>query len=151
MTRRRTTQTPTDRPTPVERPIRPDDLYPHLTALQREPFQEVLALCLACRPTEADLRKFSALYPDRWANAISIFARLSGYTEKVEINQNTNITVRVAQMSDSELAAELDRIRALPSLTPEMEAQLDHMAAERAKPVALPQPAAKRRAKRART
>lgn len=86
-----------------------------LQALSREPFQEVLALCLQATPTPARLREFAADYPDRWANMLAIMGRLAGFSDKVEtINRHTHAHV-VATLSDAELLSKLDMLREDPT------------------------------------
>lgn len=69
--------------------------------LNRSPFRVELARLLDCSPTDAALRKFAKKSPDRWAQAISILSKLSGFSEKHITEHNVNVVI--ATLSDAEL------------------------------------------------
>ena len=72
-----------------------------ISKLSREPFQEVLTLLIEAAPDREDVHAFAKRYPDRWAQAVAILARLGGYHDKLQID--ASITLDVARMSDAEL------------------------------------------------
>lgn len=67
-----------------------------------EPFVALLADFLANAPTAKQIREVAARRPGEWANIVKIFAQLSGYTEKREV-EHTGIIAHIAQMGDAEL------------------------------------------------
>jgi len=75
----------------------------------REPFLKALADFMECQPTPDSIKKFADKSPDRWAQAIAIMARLTGFSEKIEVSQT--ITHVIAEKSDSDLLLELSRLR----------------------------------------
>lgn len=64
------------------------------------------------RPSDAALRNFARKSPDRWAQAVAIFARLTGYTEKKQVHHTGLLAI--AHMSDAEIERELMAIEAEP-------------------------------------
>ncbi len=70
-----------------------------LQQYDRRPFLDVLAEFIQSCPSQEDIKKFSAKYPDRWAGAIRQLATVGGFTEKRELNVNVHVT----EMSDSQL------------------------------------------------
>ncbi len=85
-----------------------EDLLPHMHNLSREPFQEVMALCLSAAPTPENLVAFAQDYPDRWANMCAIFAKLSGFSDKVDHSHAHLHLHQIQQMSDAQLYAALE-------------------------------------------
>ena len=77
-----------------------DAIWANLNALHRAPFTAILANAIGAEPTEDELKKFAAKSPDRWAQLIAIFGRLSGFTEKTEIRHAIH---DYSAMSDAEL------------------------------------------------
>jgi len=69
--------------------------------LNRSPFRVELARLLDCAPTDEALRTFATKSPDRWAQAIAILSRLSGFSEKHITEHNVNVVI--ATLSDAEL------------------------------------------------
>ncbi len=82
-----------------------------LRAYSREPFHDILASLLAAQPDPEAVKEFARKYPDRWAQAVAIFGRLAGFSEKIKVE--TNITLKVAGMSDAGLLNRLDQVQAL--------------------------------------
>ena len=72
-----------------------------VSKLSREPFQEVLTHLLEAAPNREDVHAFAKRYPDRWAQAVAILARLGGYHDKLQID--ATVILDVARMSDAEL------------------------------------------------
>ena len=90
----------------------PDEIGEHLKRYSREPFVEELTSLLACKPDENSIKKFAKRWPDRWAQTITQFARLAGYTEKViglDITNNYYLTLK--QSSDLELNAQYIKLK----------------------------------------
>lgn len=99
------------------------DILPFMQEQNRQPFMEVMALCLAARPTPKRLAEFAADYPDRWANMCAIFAKLSGFSEKTEVK--ATFVHAIADLSDAELRGYLSQLsgapeQALPQLVERM-------------------------------
>lgn len=74
-----------------------------LTRHSRLPFRQILAELIGAKPSAADLQAFAAKYPDKWAQALTMMANLSGY-EKGLIELNV---YNIGNMSDVQLLAEL--------------------------------------------
>ena len=85
-----------------------DEIMEVLMRYSREPFMQALAEVMECRPDKEDLMRFASKSPDRFFQAVAILARLSGFTEKLEVTHN--IHARVSTMSDAELDAELEAL-----------------------------------------
>ena len=79
-----------------------------INSLSREPFRELLAELLSCRPTVDALQTFANKSPDRYWQAVTQAGKLSGYQEKQVIENNTYVLI--AQMSDSQVQAEREKI-----------------------------------------
>jgi hypothetical protein len=90
-------------PTPTK-----TEILDHLERLNRTPFRDILAEALGCAPNAKAMRKYFNRFPDRFAQTITQFAKLAGYSEKTEINQ-TNIYAIIAGASDAELMARLTK------------------------------------------
>lgn len=86
----------------------PDAILGHLQVLSANPFQETLSRVLAAEPDPDSMKKWAERSPDRWAQCVAIFARLSGYSDKT-INVRGQIDVRIHEMSDAECKVELAR------------------------------------------
>lgn len=82
-----------------------------LENFSRNPFRDILAATLNAAPTPAEIRVFAARWPDRWANLVTMFARLAGYSEKSEVI--TNNYVLIANLSDSELLKRLHNLESI--------------------------------------
>lgn len=85
-----------------------EDIRGQLRSYDRSPFLDVLALYLECAPTVEALVDFADSHPDKWAQAIGVIGKLSGFTEKKEVA--VDINVHIKSMSDSQLE---DRLREL--------------------------------------
>ena len=98
--------------------ITPDDLRrERLAELGREPFTEQLdqwlrewSDALAGADAPKRLRDWMLKHPDRAAQAQAIFARLAGYTEKLEVRTGATLD----SLSDAELEREVSRRLNLP-------------------------------------
>ena len=79
----------------------------YLASMSRTPFRRVLAELLECKPTPEAVRRFADKYPDRWAQAVSMMAGLSGFDRGVvEVN-----VFNVKGLPDSDLMRELQAVR----------------------------------------
>jgi len=78
----------------------------------RSPFRSVLTDWLGASPGEDDLKKFSAKSPDRWSQGLAILGRLSGYSDKLEVDTDITISRRLESLSDMEVQNELARLTA---------------------------------------
>ena len=78
-----------------------EDTLTHFQEFSREPFQNLLTYLMQYIPDETSLQEFANQSPDKWAKMIEIFAKLSGYHEKVEVS--SNVSVEINRLSDSEL------------------------------------------------
>ena len=87
---------------------RADSIRKDLQSYSRQPFIDILSRIMSCEPTLDALQSFANDHPDRWANAVQTFSRLSGYHDKLEIKGNLNITIQ--NMGDAELLNELEEI-----------------------------------------
>ena len=79
-----------------------DELRDNIARLSRDPFGDVLEALLQARPSTERLLAWAAEHPDRWANAIKVFAHLKGYTERSEV-VSTNFYMQISRMSDAEV------------------------------------------------
>jgi hypothetical protein len=75
----------------------------YIGSFSREPFQRQLAKFLQCAPDRQSIIAFAKRNPDKWAKTIQVFAALSGYAEKMEVDLNINIQ----NMSDTQIEARL--------------------------------------------
>lgn len=85
-----------------------DQIDAHLEALSREPFRDALGKFLQATPDTATLEAWAKQKPDRWAQSLAIVARLSGYTDKLEIEGTIN---NVHTLSDAELLRRAQELR----------------------------------------
>ena len=86
-----------------------DEIAEAISRLSREPFQEVLTLLLEAKPDREAVYQFAKKYPDRWAQAVAILARLGGYHDKLEVD--AKVTVNMSRLSDMELIGQLAEIQ----------------------------------------
>lgn len=99
-------------------PITRIELHSQLQAFSREPFLNLLEEVIGAKPTQTELANWARRSPDRWAHAIEIFSKLSGFTEKREVTHN--FLVSVMQMGDAEVRQALyDLEQEEYSLSPE--------------------------------
>lgn len=90
----------------------PEAIAVELEVLSRAPFRAILARMLGAEPTPEKVREFAEKWPDRWAQLCSIFGKLAGYSDKLEIDGS--LAIAVSRLSDADL---LSRIAALESET----------------------------------
>ena len=102
-------------PTQAVAPVARDLLLLEVERFSRGPFRDILVDILSAKPDKKSLQAFANKYPDRWAQALTIVARLSGYAEKKE--ETKNINVMIHSMSDAELLAELGKKEGSKDLT----------------------------------
>ena len=101
----------------------PKKILHYLHQGNREPFLRVLADFLECQPTMDAIRAFANKSPDRWAQAVTMIARLSGYNETLEVKND--VTVNIKGKSDSALLKELGGIIDLAQIGPGLFAPAD--------------------------
>mgnify|MGYP003139303123 CR=1 FL=1 len=82
----------------------------HLESYSRRPFIEILDYIMGIVPNEMSLQEFADKHPDRWASAISTFAKISGFTEKTEVIGNINVNIH--QMGDAQIQDRLAQLKA---------------------------------------
>lgn len=75
----------------------------------RKPFADFLALLLGAHPTEQNILDFANRNPDKWAQAVNTFSKLTGYREEFEVTHN--IYSLVMHMSDMDLEHKLREIQ----------------------------------------
>jgi hypothetical protein len=113
------TPIPDARRRPVNPAEMPDAIEAEIDAQSRGPFRRTLAkhLRAAEATPDAALQAFAEKHPDRHAQSAAIYGRLSGYTEKLEVD--THVAIQIAQLSDMELEAEVraDVVTYLQSLS----------------------------------
>jgi len=72
-----------------------------LKQMSRDPFKDILAEFLGTRPTKKSLKDFAQAHPDRWAQAVTLFARMSGFADKTIVEHD--FYVHILEISDAEL------------------------------------------------
>ncbi len=77
-----------------------------LANMSRSPFMDKLAQALDHGPSDEAITAIANRNPDRYAQYVAIFARLAGYSDKLEVES----TVSINSMSDAELETELARL-----------------------------------------
>ena len=85
-------------------------LIDQFEAMSRSPFHNLLEKIIDSQPSNNDIRRLARKNPDRWGQMVAMFAKLSGYTEKKEI-ETTGI-MRILHMSDAEVAREIEKLEA---------------------------------------
>src|SRR3990172_1631113 len=108
MARARLPKTKSPRTTPVgniptsNRPsFNASDIKAQLERYDRTPFLDLLTEMLRLFPDESSLAALAIKKPELYINSLISMARISGFTEKQEIQHN--VTVNVNKMSDSQL------------------------------------------------
>lgn len=92
-----------------EKRIDSEDILREVQNLLRSPFQTELSKILVCSPDRESIRAFANKYPDRWAQAVAIMSRLSGYSDKLELTGSLSVEAKTRTMSDMELDEEIKR------------------------------------------
>ena len=78
-----------------------------VATMQREPFQKTLVKFLQAEPTTKEIRKWAREVPDKWAQALTMVAKLVGYQEKIAIE---SLNVNILQGSDIGIAMRIAQI-----------------------------------------
>lgn len=94
-------------------------LLEQFQAMSRAPFRDELARLMKIPRSPKAYRAWANRFPDRHAQAVAIYARLAGYSERIEV-EHTGLLGLVAQvkaMSDSELEARYRASRSPDALT----------------------------------
>ncbi len=87
-----------------------DQIAAHVAVLSREPFRQVLELFLQAAPDVDDIAEFAKRYPDRWAQAVTMIGKLSGYHERMHVDHEHRHLVAIHEMSDMELMQRLHEV-----------------------------------------
>lgn len=82
-------------------------IYKQLATYNRDPFRKILADALSVATTPEELRDFAAKSPDRYAQFITMFTKMSGYNDQVDVN--VNVMQRLDELSDAELMMLVDQ------------------------------------------
>lgn len=104
---------------PRDHRVTRDDLRARIAAYSIDPLQDILAVFLQCQPDALNIHQWACEHPDRWANAVSVFAKLSGYIEHLAIDVVHRLDP--TQLSDAELLQQLVEMRARLGHTPILE------------------------------
>jgi len=86
------------------------DLMSKIGSLDRQPFRDTLANMLSAEPSAAKVKAHAEKYPDRWAQSITLFAKMAGYSEKI-VHEH-NLYAQIVTMSDAELIHKLQELEA---------------------------------------
>ena len=89
----------------VVKPARKANVEASIAVLDRLPFEKVLVKFILASPTQKAIKEFAQKYPDRWSQAITMIAKLRGYSERVEHDVTINIRTRLQAMGDAQLRA----------------------------------------------
>ncbi len=77
-----------EKTTEIQRSVNPTEvlnkIQEQLSGFSREPFRKELSRFLCFSPSDEAIQAHSNKSCDRWAQAVTILARLSGITDKVE-------------------------------------------------------------------
>lgn len=82
--------------------ISDEKVFGDLVAMSREPFTRELFRFLDARPDANSLRQWASRWPEKWAHATFMLAKLAGYNEKLEVKHQGNIH-HLHTISDVEL------------------------------------------------
>ena len=92
-------------------PLEPVSALSLLRRYSREPFRKVLDQWLANAPTNADIQALAKKSPDRWGQGVQMLGKLSGYSERTEIDVTGQIE-HIHQLSDLELEQRIAEVQA---------------------------------------
>ncbi len=87
-----------------------DQIAAHVAVLSREPFRQVLELFLQAAPDVDSVAEFAKRYPDRWAQALIMIGKLSGFHERMQVDHEHRHLVAIHEMSDMELMQRLHKV-----------------------------------------
>ena len=76
-----------------------------LAQFVRSPFRSFLATLLECELTAYEIKDFARKWPDRYASAVTQFARLSGFHERLQVD--ASLSSEIHNLSDSQLLDKL--------------------------------------------
>ena len=77
-----------------------------LKAGSREPFRELLEVFLNAAPTSEEVAEVARRAPDRFIQAVTMLAKLSGFHERMQVD-HSHIIMELGQLSDADLAERL--------------------------------------------
>ncbi len=87
-----------------------DQIAAHIAAGSREPFRQVLELFLQAAPDVDDIAEFARRYPDRWAQAVTMIGKLSGFHERMQVDHEHRHLLEIHELSDMELMQRLHEV-----------------------------------------
>ncbi len=87
-----------------------DQIAAHIAVQSREPFRQVLELFLAAAPDVDDIAEFARRNPERWAQAVTMIGKLSGFHERMQVDHEHRHLVAIHEMSDMELMQRLHEV-----------------------------------------
>ena len=87
-----------------------DQIAAHVAALSREPFRQVLELFLQAAPDVDSVAQFARRNPERWAQALTMIGKLSGFHERMEVSHEHRHLLAIHEMSDMELMQRLHEV-----------------------------------------
>ncbi len=87
-----------------------DQIAAHIAVQSREPFRQVLERFLEAAPDVDDIAEFAKRYPDRWAQALIMIGKLSGFHERMEVSHEHRHLLAIHEMSDMELMQRLQEV-----------------------------------------
>ena len=84
-----------------------DQIAAHVAVLSREPFRQVLELFLQAAPDADSVAEFARRNPERWAQAVTMIGKLSGFHERMQVDHEHRHLLAIHEMSDMELMQRL--------------------------------------------
>lgn len=86
------------------------ELRRELERYNRQPFLDLLAEFMQCRPDPITIALWAREHPDKWMNAIATCAKAAGFADQLEVNSN-NTHLHVHELSDAQLLQRLEELR----------------------------------------
>ena len=101
-----------------------EDVLAELKRFNRDPFQEILADMIQAIPDDRILKLWAAKHPDKWASSLATLAKVAGFHDKLEIENNIN--VKIGGMGDADLDKMIADLQGeMKDVTPEAEQEKD--------------------------
>lgn len=110
-------------------------LSEQITFMSREPFARQLSEIMEVAPSKDSLREFAQRDPHLWAQMVTQFAKLAGYSDKLEMSGD--LRVDAGNYSDSQL---FDLIHQDPELRQILKQAIDGEVIEASEYARLPEP-----------
>ncbi len=107
-----------EKTTEIQRKVNPvevlNKIHEQLSGFSREPFRNELGRFLCFSPSDEAIQAHANKSPDRWSQAVTILARLSGITDKVadpdqsdSFHNINNLTLQEKQMKLAEIEGKI--------------------------------------------